>query len=107
MQRTSLLMSAAGEGLNLTGGSSGEPAVFGILTVSDRASQGVYEDASGPAILGFFQEAVKSKYVSRLLKMQFICMQCQPPGKIYIYIYCSPSCTGGVQCTRSFLMNKQ
>ena len=36
----------------------GEPAVFGILTVSDRAHSGNYEDESGPAILGFFEDAI-------------------------------------------------
>jgi len=40
----------------------GEPAVFGILTVSDRAHSGNYEDESGPAILGFFQDAIASKW---------------------------------------------
>ena len=49
--------------LELKGGSSGEHAVFGVVTVSDRASQGVYEDISGPAILGFFHEAIQSQYV--------------------------------------------
>ena len=56
-------MSGSREGLNLAGGSIGDPAVFGIVTVSDRASAGVYDDASGPAILEFFHEAIKSKYV--------------------------------------------
>ncbi len=40
----------------------GDEATFGIVTVSDRASAGVYEDLSGPAILNFFKEAVKSRY---------------------------------------------
>jgi molybdopterin adenylyltransferase len=40
----------------------GEPAVFGILTVSDRAHSGNYEDESGPAILGFFRDAIASKW---------------------------------------------
>ena len=39
----------------------GDEAIFGIVTVSDRASSGVYEDLSGPAILNFFKEAVKSR----------------------------------------------
>lgn len=37
-----------------TGGSAdtvGDPVTIGIVTVSDRASDGVYEDQSGPAIL--------------------------------------------------------
>ena len=40
----------------------GEPAVFGIITISDRASSGEYEDEGGPAIIGFFQEAVRSPW---------------------------------------------
>ena len=36
----------------------GDPAVFGILTVSDRAFSGEYQDEGGPAILGFFNEAI-------------------------------------------------
>jgi hypothetical protein len=49
----------------MEGGSSssiGDSACFGIVTVSDRASTGVYEDLSGPAILQFFQEAVESPW---------------------------------------------
>jgi hypothetical protein len=49
---------------SLQGGSDdsvGDPAVFGIVTVSDRASAGIYNDDSGPAILGFFAEAIKSR----------------------------------------------
>ena len=48
----------------LNGGSDesiGDLATFGVLTISDRASAGIYEDESGPAILNFFQEAIKSK----------------------------------------------
>lgn len=50
--------------LVLEGGSTssiGDCATFGVLTVSDRASQGVYRDESGPAILQFFREAIKSR----------------------------------------------
>ena len=55
-------MARAAENLHLSGGSGSEDeAIFGIVTVSDRASEGVYEDLSGPAILGFFHEAVKSR----------------------------------------------
>jgi len=42
--------------------SIGDQATFGVITVSDRASTGVYEDLSGPAILQFFKEAVKSPW---------------------------------------------
>ena len=48
----------------LEGGSDdsvGDLCRFGIVTVSDRASTGVYDDLSGPAILQFFHEAIKSK----------------------------------------------
>ncbi len=48
----------------LSGGSAesvGDGATFGVVTVSDRASTGVYEDLSGPAILQFFAEAVQSE----------------------------------------------
>jgi molybdopterin adenylyltransferase len=50
--------------LVLEGGSDdsvGDLCRFGIVTVSDRASTGVYDDLSGPAILQFFHEAIKSK----------------------------------------------
>jgi molybdopterin adenylyltransferase len=40
----------------------GDPAIFGILTVSDRASKGEYQDEGGPAILGFFEEAIASEW---------------------------------------------
>ena len=39
---------------------NGELANIGIITTSDRASSGQYEDQGGPAILGFFEEAIKS-----------------------------------------------
>ena len=42
------------------GDSVGDPCVLGVLTVSDRASRGLYEDLGGPAILRFFEEAIKS-----------------------------------------------
>jgi len=51
--------------MQLSGGSTesvGDPCKLGILTVSDRASSGVYEDQSGPAILNFFHEAMESKW---------------------------------------------
>lgn len=52
-------------GLALSGGSAasiGDPAKLGILTISDRASTGVYEDLSGPAILQFFHDAIDSPW---------------------------------------------
>lgn len=48
----------------LSGGAGqGDTALarFGVLTVSDRASAGTYEDLSGPAILQFFSEAVSTR----------------------------------------------
>jgi molybdopterin adenylyltransferase len=38
------------------------PARIGILTISDRASQGVYEDLGGPAIRQWFTEALSSSW---------------------------------------------
>jgi molybdopterin adenylyltransferase len=35
---------------------------IGILTISDRASQGVYEDLGGPAIRAYFQEILTSPW---------------------------------------------
>ncbi|MBL6743486.1 MAG: molybdopterin adenylyltransferase [Candidatus Poseidonia sp.] len=35
---------------------------LGIVTVSDRASSGTYEDEGGPAILGFFEAALASPW---------------------------------------------
>ncbi len=44
----------------------GDPATFGILTVSDRAYSGEYEDEGGPAILGFFEEAIVSPWTHHM-----------------------------------------
>ena len=57
----------------LSGGSAdsvGDKATFGVVTVSDRASTGVYEDASGPAILRFFAEAVHSECAAHLCALR-------------------------------------
>lgn len=35
---------------------------IGIVTISDRASQGIYIDRSGPAIEQFFREAISSEW---------------------------------------------
>jgi len=40
----------------------GDPAKFGVLTISDRAYSGEYEDEGGPAILGFFEDAIASEW---------------------------------------------
>lgn len=55
----------ASQAAPLFGGSTGgvgDAAKFGVLTVSDRASRGIYEDLSGPAILNFLKEAVSSPW---------------------------------------------
>jgi|TARA_B100001996_G_scaffold52331_1_gene37357 molybdopterin adenylyltransferase len=39
-----------------------EVCYFGVLTASDRASSGEYEDLSGPAIESFLQDAVTSQW---------------------------------------------
>ncbi len=38
------------------------PAVIGILTVSDRASRGEYEDRGGPAILEYLNDVVATPF---------------------------------------------
>lgn len=38
------------------------PAKIGIVTVSDRASQGVYEDRGGPAIREYLAEILTSRF---------------------------------------------
>ncbi len=59
-------MSNASSRYGLTSGGSsnsiGDPVKFGVVTVSDRASSGVYNDESGPAILDFFSQAVESEW---------------------------------------------
>jgi molybdopterin adenylyltransferase len=49
--------------------SSHTPARIGIVTVSDRASAGTYEDRGGPAIASYFVEHIASPWVplSRLV----------------------------------------
>ena len=39
-----------------------ETCRFGVLTASDRASKGEYDDLSGPAIEGFLEEALTSDW---------------------------------------------
>jgi len=45
-------------------GHVGEHVCIGIVTVSDRASEGAYADEGGPAILGFLQEALRSPWTA-------------------------------------------
>ena len=40
----------------------GELCRFGVLTASDRASNGEYEDLSGPAIEEFLRETLSSPW---------------------------------------------
>ncbi len=42
------------------GSHHGEHAVLGIVTVSDRASSGTYQDEGGPAVLAFLEEGIAS-----------------------------------------------
>ncbi|MFZ8906522.1 MAG: molybdopterin adenylyltransferase [Poseidonia sp.] len=45
-------------------GHVGDPVRLGIITVSDRASRGEYIDEGGPAILAFFEDAIKSPWTA-------------------------------------------
>lgn len=45
-------------------GHVGDPIRLGIVTVSDRASRGEYDDEGGPALLTFFQDAIKSPWTT-------------------------------------------
>ena len=59
------MASAVSTAAPMSGGSSnsvGDPVKLGVVTVSDRASTGVYNDESGPAILSFFAEALESEW---------------------------------------------
>jgi len=42
-----------------------QPALIGILTVSDRASRGEYVDEGGPAIRGYLAEVLSSPWEAR------------------------------------------
>lgn len=41
------------------------PARIGIVTISDRASAGLYADASGPAITAYLDEVLTSRWVAQ------------------------------------------
>jgi molybdopterin adenylyltransferase len=43
------------------------PASIGVLTVSDRASRGEYEDRGGPAIVEYLQRVLKSPWQPQTL----------------------------------------
>ena len=40
-----------------------DPVTFGVVTASDRASAGDYEDLSGPAIADFLSQAIANPFV--------------------------------------------
>ena len=42
--------------------SNPEKAKIGVITVSDRASRGEYEDLGGPAIESYLEEVLESPY---------------------------------------------
>jgi molybdopterin adenylyltransferase len=42
-----------------------QPALIGVLTVSDRASRGEYPDEGGPAIRGYLTEVLSSPWEAR------------------------------------------
>ncbi len=42
----------------------GDSCIIGVLTVSDRANSGDYEDLSGPAIVSFLGESIVSEWES-------------------------------------------
>ncbi len=44
--------------------SAGDFCRFGVITVSDRASRGLYRDESGPAIIQFLNEAIDSPWAA-------------------------------------------
>ena len=37
-----------------------------VLTISDRASQGIYEDRSGPALIAFIEQSLKGQIIDSL-----------------------------------------
>lgn len=43
---------------------TGKPAMIGVVTVSDRASRGEYEDLGGPAIQAYLDEVLTSPWES-------------------------------------------
>lgn len=58
--------------MNVAADASAAPAVtsevtrIGILVVSDRASQGLYEDISGPAVNGFLERVIRTGWTAIL-----------------------------------------
>lgn len=44
--------------------SESKPIKIGVLTVSDRASRGIYEDRGGPAVVQYLNEVLQSEFES-------------------------------------------
>lgn len=74
--------------LVLHGGEGGELARFGVVTVSDRASASVYEDLSGPAIIQFFHEAIKTRCVGLVVLTK--CRNCGLDGSSKFFSQACP-----------------
>jgi len=64
LQSNSLAESVAKTTAKESDHSMSQPAIIGILTVSDRASRGDYEDRGGPAIQAYLTELMSSPWVS-------------------------------------------
>ena len=56
----------------------GDLCRFGVLTASDRASAGDYDDLSGPAIVGFLEEAQTSPWEVGRLSLKHISEPTRP-----------------------------
>ena len=82
------------KGVPLAGGVSdsiGDAASFGVVTVSDRAHDGVYEDASGPAIVLFFQEAIESPWTVHYRLVPDIQAEIESALKSLVSLLCARS----------------
>jgi molybdopterin adenylyltransferase len=69
LQPDSLAESVSKTSARKPGSSMSQAAIIGILTVSDRASRGDYEDRGGPAIQAYLTELMSSPWmpVSRIV----------------------------------------
>jgi molybdopterin adenylyltransferase len=63
LQPDSLAESVSKTSARKPGSSMSQAAIIGILTVSDRASRGDYEDRGGPAIQAYLTELMSSPWV--------------------------------------------
>ena len=68
---------------------AGEICRFGVLTASDRASNGEYEDLSGPAIEEFLQKTLSSPWeiIRKLVQDEKVIIEIS----IIFLLYTSPS----------------